>query len=88
MAAFFPTLLRESPQSIEDSRMTILGHLVALRRMLIISIAAWGLATGVAFLVWGRVLQFLIHQGGIGAVYYTTPAGAFALGAHIRARKE
>jgi sec-independent protein translocase protein TatC len=83
MAAFFPTLLRESPQSIEDSRMTILGHLVALRRMLIISIAAWGLATGVAFLVWGRVLQFLIHQGGIGAVYYTTPAGAFALALKI-----
>ncbi len=83
MAAFSPTLLRESPQSIEDSRMTILGHLVALRRMLIISIAAWGLATAVAFLVWGQVLQFLIHQGGVGAVYYTTPAGAFALALKI-----
>ncbi len=83
MAAFSATLLRESPQSIEDSRMTILGHLVALRRMLIISIAAWGLTTAIAFLVWGRVLQFLIHQGGVGAVYYTTPAGAFALALKI-----
>lgn len=83
MTAFSPALLRESPQSVEDSRMTILGHLVALRRVLIVSIAAWGLSTGVAFLVWGRVLQFLIHQGGVGAVYYTTPAGAFALALKI-----
>ena len=63
--------------------MTVLDHLSALRRTLIISILAWSGATAVAFLVWGRVLQLLIHQGGIGAVYYSTPAGAFTLALKI-----
>ena len=63
--------------------MTVFDHLSALRRALIVSILAWSVATGVAFLVWGRVLQLLIHQGGIGAVYYTTPAGAFTLALKI-----
>jgi sec-independent protein translocase protein TatC len=63
--------------------MTVLDHLSALRRTLIVSILAWSVATAVAFLVWGRVLQLLIHQGGIGAVYYTTPAGAFTLALKI-----
>ena len=63
--------------------MTVLDHLVALRRMLIISISAWGIATAVGFLVWGRVLQFLVSQGHIGTVYYATPAGAFALALKI-----
>jgi sec-independent protein translocase protein TatC len=63
--------------------MTVLDHLSALRRTLIVSILAWSAATAVAFLVWGRVLQLLIHQGGIGAVYYTTPAGAFTLALKI-----
>lgn len=63
--------------------MTVLNHLSALRRTLIISILAWSAGTAVAFLVWGRVLQLLIHQGGVGAVYYTTPAGAFTLALKI-----
>jgi len=78
-----PTLRRQGAGSVEDSQMTILGHLAALRRTLIISILAWAAATGVAFLVWGRVLQLLIHQGDVGAVYYTTPAGAFSLALKI-----
>ena len=63
--------------------MSVLGHLVALRRMLIVSIAAWGIATALGFLVWGKVLQLLIGQGGIGTVYYATPAGAFGLALKI-----
>ena len=63
--------------------MTVLDHLSALRRTLVISILAWAAATCVAFLVWGRVLQLLILQGGVGAVYYTTPAGAFSLALKI-----
>ena len=63
--------------------MTILEHLGALRRMLIVIIAAWGLATAVSFLVWSRVLSFLVHQGGLPALYYTTPAGAFSLALKI-----
>ena len=63
--------------------MTVLSHLSALRRTLIVSILAWSAATALAFLVWGRVLQLLIHQGGVGAVYYTTPSGAFTLALKI-----
>jgi len=63
--------------------MSVLSHLAALRRTLIVSMLAWALGTAVAFLVWGRVLQLLIHQGGMGAVYYTTPAGAFSLALKI-----
>ena len=63
--------------------MSVLNHLAALRRTLIVSILAWSAATALAFLVWGQVLQLLIHQGGVGAVYYTTPAGAFALALKI-----
>ena len=83
MATFFPGLHRSPTRSVEDSQMTVLDHLSALRRTLIVSILAWSVATAVAFLVWGRVLQLLIHQGGIGAVYYTTPAGAFTLALKI-----
>jgi sec-independent protein translocase protein TatC len=83
MATFVPTLHRSPTRSVEDSQMTVFDHLSALRRALIVSILAWSVATGVAFLVWGRVLQLLIHQGGIGAVYYTTPAGAFTLALKI-----
>lgn len=83
MATFLPALHRSPTRSVEDSQMTVLDHLSALRRTLIISILAWSGATAVAFLVWGHVLQFLIHQGGIGAVYYSTPAGAFTLALKI-----
>jgi sec-independent protein translocase protein TatC len=83
MATFVPGLHRSPTRSVEDSQMTVLDHLSALRRTLIVSILAWSVATAVAFLVWGRVLQLLIHQGGIGAVYYTTPAGAFTLALKI-----
>jgi sec-independent protein translocase protein TatC len=83
MATFLPALYRSPARSVEDSQMTVLSHLSALRRTLIVSILAWSAATALAFLVWGRVLQLLIHQGGVGAVYYTTPAGAFTLALKI-----
>ena len=83
MATFLPTLHRGPATAVEDSQMTVLSHLSALRRTLIISILAWAAATAVAFLVWGQVLQLLINQGGVGAVYYTTPAGAFTLALKI-----
>ena len=83
MATLLPTLRRNRAGSVEDTQMTVLDHLSALRRTLVISILAWAAATCVAFLVWGRVLQLLIHQGGVGAVYYTTPAGAFTLALKI-----
>ncbi|GAC1646252.1 MAG: twin-arginine translocase subunit TatC [Candidatus Dormibacteraceae bacterium] len=84
MATLVPTLRRHGAGSVEDNtQMTVLDHLTALRRTLIISILAWAVASGVGFFVWGRVLQLLILQGGVGAVYYTTPAGAFSLALKI-----
>ena len=84
MATLVPTLRRHGAGSVEDNtRMTVLDHLTALRRTLVISILAWAVASGLGFLVWGRVLQLLILQGGVGAVYYTTPAGAFSLALKI-----
>lgn len=84
MAAIVSTLHRGGAGSTVDaSRMTWLDHLMALRRVVIISMSAWALATILAFLVWGRVLQLLVHQGGVVSVYYTAPAGAFALALKI-----
>jgi sec-independent protein translocase protein TatC len=83
MATLLPTLRGNRAELVEDSQMTVLDHLTALRRMLIISLLAWSAGSVVAFLVWGRVLQLLIHQGDVGAVYYTTPAGAFSLALKI-----
>lgn len=83
IGALLPVLRGGSSSSVADGQMTVLDHLGALRRMLVISILGWGVTTALAFLVWGSVLQFLIHQGGVGAVYYTTPAGAFTLALKI-----
>jgi sec-independent protein translocase protein TatC len=83
VSALLPTLRVSRARSVDDSQMTVLSHLAALRRTLIVCILAWAAATAVAFLVWGRVLQLLIHQGGLSAVYYTTPAGAFTLALKI-----
>ena len=84
MATVAPTLRRHGAGSADDNtQMTVLDHLTALRRTLIISILAWAVASGLGFLVWGQVLQLLIRQGGLGPVYYTTPAGAFSLALKI-----
>jgi sec-independent protein translocase protein TatC len=83
MATLLPALRRNRAGSIDHGEMTILSHLGALRRTLIISMLAWAGATGVAFLVWGQALQFLVHQGSVSAVYYTAPAGAFSLALKI-----
>ncbi len=51
MATFLPALHRSPARSVEDSQMTVLSHLSALRRTLIVSILAWSAATALAFLV-------------------------------------
>jgi sec-independent protein translocase protein TatC len=83
VSALLPALGASRVKTVNDSEMTVLSHLAALRRTLIVCTLAWGAATGIAFLVWGKVLQLLIHQAGLGAVYYTAPAGAFTLALKI-----
>src|SRR3989440_1713332 len=55
--------------------MSVIEHLEALRRALIISLIAWGVATGAAFFASSRVIQFLITRADIGNAVYLNPAG-------------
>lgn len=73
-----------SPAAAEvPGRMSVLDHLRDLRRVLIIVVAAWAPASVLGFFLWPRVLQFLVHQGGLSTAYYPTPTGAFALALKI-----
>ena len=67
----------------EESRMTILEHLEALRRVLIVGMIAWAVTTGASFFVWKNVIKFLIERGNQGHLVYTGPAGALTLGLKI-----
>ena len=55
------------PAQVEEARMTIIEHLEALRRALIVSLAAWGIATVASFFISGRVIGLLIQRawGGV-----------------------
>jgi sec-independent protein translocase protein TatC len=44
-----------------DGRMTVVDHLEELRRGLIVSLGAWGVATVIAFIFHERVLALLVH---------------------------
>ena len=57
--------------------MSIIEHLEALRRALIIIVAAWGVATIGAFFISGQVVHLLILRAGIGQAVYLAPAGGF-----------
>lgn len=59
--------------------MSIIEHLEALRRALIVSLIAWGLATGVSFFVSGRVIAFLLTRAGISHGVYLAVAGGVIL---------
>ena len=57
--------------------MTILEHLEALRRALLVSVIAWALATIGAFFISGQVIHLLIERAGIKQAVYLAPAGGF-----------
>jgi sec-independent protein translocase protein TatC len=74
----------------DDKRMTIIEHLEELRRVLIISLIAWAVATIIGFIVSGWVLEILLrpikqvlagHQSAFpaGLVFYTGPVDKFFL---------
>jgi sec-independent protein translocase protein TatC len=87
LAAILDRVLRRgpggAPDGVEESRMTILEHLGALRRVLIISMAAWMVCTLVAFFFWQPLLTFLIARGNVANLLYTTPTGGITLGLKI-----
>jgi sec-independent protein translocase protein TatC len=59
--------------------MSVIEHLEALRRMLIVSMIAWTIATVAAAFISGRVISLLVEQAGIGQAIYLQPAGGVLL---------
>jgi sec-independent protein translocase protein TatC len=62
-----------------EARMSVIEHLEALRRALIISIAAWALLTLAAWFFSAEAVTLLIHRAGLNTVVYLSPTGAFLL---------
>ena len=59
--------------------MTVIEHLEALRRALIVSIIAWTIATIAAVFLSGHVITFLVTRAGISQAIYLQPGGAVLL---------
>jgi sec-independent protein translocase protein TatC len=59
--------------------MSVIEHLEALRRALIISIAAWTILTIAAWFFSAEALTLLIHRAGLNNVVFLSPTGAFLL---------
>jgi sec-independent protein translocase protein TatC len=68
----------------DERRMTVIEHLEELRRVLIISLIAWGVATLIGFIISGFVLEIVLgpvkHVLGAGKpLYFTGPIDKFFL---------
>jgi sec-independent protein translocase protein TatC len=59
--------------------MSVIEHLEALRRALIISLSAWAVTTIAAFFVSGQVIGYLVRRAGIGHAIYLQPTGGIVL---------
>ena len=69
---------RPAAPAVND-RMSVIEHLEALRRVLIVTLIAWGVATFAAFFISGRVITLLVDRAGIGHAIYLQPAGGVLL---------
>jgi len=71
----------------EERRMTVLEHLEELRRVLIVSLIAWAVATVVGWFASEPVLKILLipvrQVVGNGKIYYPQPTGAFVINLKI-----
>jgi sec-independent protein translocase protein TatC len=65
---------RSAPPVMED-RMSVIEHLEALRRVLIVSMIAWAIGTVAAAFISGHVISLLITQAGLQKAIYLQPAG-------------
>ncbi len=59
--------------------MSVIEHLEALRRALIISMGAWAITTIAAFFISRQVIDLLVKRAGVGHAIYLTPAGGILL---------
>jgi sec-independent protein translocase protein TatC len=64
---------------VEDERMSLIEHLEALRRALIISLIAWAVTTVAAIFIAHYVITFLVERAGIGHAIYLQPGGGVLL---------
>lgn len=68
-----------TPVPLEEQRMSVIEHLEALRRMLIVSLIAWGVATTASFFISGRVIGILVSRAGIQHAVYFGPTGGVTI---------
>ena len=59
--------------------MSVIEHLEALRRALIISLAAWAITTIASLFIAGTVIGYLIRRAGVGHAIYLQPTGGVIL---------
>ena len=59
--------------------MSVIEHLEALRRVLIISLIAWGIATIAALFIAHYVITFLVTRAGLSHAIYLQPGGGVLL---------
>ena len=70
-----PLLERAQAKTVEASEMTIMEHLQALRRVLIITFGSFALFTLIAAFFSRQLADLLITRAGLPKAYYTTPVG-------------
>ncbi len=58
--------------------MSVIEHLEALRRMLIVVLVAWTITTIAGFVISGQVVEWLVSRAGLGHAVYLGP-GSFVL---------
>jgi len=58
--------------------MSVIEHLEALRRMLIVILVAWAITTIAGFVISGQVVEWLVSRAGLGHAVYLGP-GSFVL---------
>jgi sec-independent protein translocase protein TatC len=63
--------------------MSVVEHMQALRRALIITMIAWATATVISFVFWQRAFEFLLHRAGLSHAVFLGPTGSFILGLKI-----
>ncbi|HYT11372.1 MAG TPA: twin-arginine translocase subunit TatC [Candidatus Nitrosopolaris sp.] len=79
--AILDRVLRRAPRPdvpVEDQRMSVIEHLEALRRMLIVVLVAWTITTIAGFVISGQVVEWLVSRAGLGHAVYLGP-GSFVL---------
>ncbi|MGA8921703.1 MAG: twin-arginine translocase subunit TatC [Candidatus Dormiibacterota bacterium] len=80
--ALLDRVLQRGPRPsapVEEQRMSVIEHLEALRRVLIVSLIAWTVTTIASAFIAGHVISLLVVQAGIGQAIYLQPAGGVIL---------